>query len=118
MSEPLPFSSSVKMGDYIFVSGKIGKDPASGGIAKGDIKAQTLQTLDNLAAELRQYGLGMEAAVKTTVFLTDMRHFEDMNSVYRTRFGAKPPARSCVGVSALPNKDALVEIELIACSAS
>jgi len=114
MSGEFPFSSSVKAGAYIFVSGKVGVDPDNGKIQIGDIKAQTEQTLKNLEKELKTYGLDLNAVVKTTVFLTDMRCFEEMNTVYKEKFTQRLPARSCVSVSGLPHVDALVEIELIA----
>lgn len=114
MSGDFPFSSSIQAGKYIFVSGKIGVNPESRAIQQGDIQAQTDQTLKNLEKELQNYGLDLNSVVKTTVFLTDMRHFEAMNAVYREKFTNHLPARSCVSVSALPHVDALVEIELIA----
>ncbi len=114
MSGNFPFSSSLQAGSFVFISGKVGTDPQTGEIAKGDVKRQTLQILDNLDAELRQYNLGLGDAVKTTVFLTDMRNFGEMNEVYRSRFEVSLPTRSCVSVTALPHVDALVEIEMIA----
>ncbi len=114
MSEDFPFSSSLKAGKYIFVSGKIGVDPDNGKIQLGDINAQTDQTIKNLEKELKTYGLDLNSVVKTTVFLTDMRNFDAMNAAYRDKFTNRLPARSCVSVSALPHVDALVEIELIA----
>ncbi len=114
MSGAFPFSSSLKAGEYIFVSGKVGVDPETGTIQIGDVRAQTEQTLKNLEKELKPYGLDLNSVVKTTVFLTDMRNFEAMNGVYRENFTTRLPARSCVSVSALPHVDALVEIELIA----
>jgi 2-iminobutanoate/2-iminopropanoate deaminase len=114
MSGDFPFSSSLQAGKYIFVSGKVGVNPGTGEIKRGDIKAQTEQTLNNLEKELQSYGLDLSSVVKTTVFLTDMRKFEAMNSAYREKFTRRFPSRSCVSVSALPHVDALVEIELIA----
>ncbi len=114
MSGEFPFSSSLKAGKYIFVSGKVGVDPESGTIQVGDIKAQTIQTLENLEKELKTYGLDLNSVVKTTVFLTDMRNFDAMNVAYKEQFTKRLPARSCVSVSGLPHVDALVEIELIA----
>ena len=114
MSKHMPFSSSRKAGPFIFASGKVGVDPIAGDIAKGDVGKQTLKILDNMESELQQYGLGLQDVVKTTVFLTDMRLFDDMNAAYKTRFSDPLPARSCVSVSAVPHVDALVEIELIA----
>ena len=114
MSGDFPFSSSLQAGEYIFVSGKVGVNPETREIQRGDIQAQTEQTLENLEKELQSYGLDLSSVVKTTVFLTDMRNFEAMNAVYREKFTSRLPARSCVSVSALPHVDALVEIELIA----
>lgn len=114
MNMPSPLSLSKKVGSLVFVSGKLGADPKTGLIPRGDIAAQTLQIISNLEEELRQYGLGLKDVVKTTVFLTDMRNFEAMNEVYRSRFPEPFPTRSCIGVAALPHVDALVEIELIA----
>ena len=114
MSGEFPFSSSLKAGKYIFVSGKVGVDPESGKIQLGDIKDQTIQTIKNLEKELKTYGLDLNSVVKTTVFLTDMRNFDVMNAAYKEKFTKRLPARSCVSVSALPHVDALVEIELIA----
>lgn len=114
MSNQLPFSTSLKAGEFVFISGKIGMDPETKELVKGDVAAQTAQILKNLSAELARYGAGLNDAVKTTVFLTDMRHFDAMNGVYKTGFSEKFPTRSCVSVTALPHVDALVEIEMIA----
>ena len=116
MNNKMPFSPSLKKGQFVFVSGKIGTDPETGKIEKGDVKAQTLQILRNMEAELKKHGLGMQDVAKTTIFLTDMRNFDAMNEVYRTKFPEPLPARSCVSVTAVPHVDALVEIELIAYS--
>lgn len=114
MSMPSPLSLSRKVGSFVFVSGKLGTDPKTGLIPKGDIAAQTQQVIQNLAEELQKHGLGLKDVVKTTVFLTDMRNFEAMNTVYRSSFTEPFPTRSTIGVAALPHVDALVEIELIA----
>jgi len=114
MDKEFPFSRSRKIGDFIFVSGTIGTEPGTGIIAKGDVAAQTLQALRNIDAELRQYGAQLKDAVKTTVFLTDMRYFAAMNETYREEFAEPLPTRSCISVSAVPHIDALVEIEVIA----
>jgi len=114
MSSSFPFSSSLQAGPFIFISGKVGTHPETRDIVKGDISAQTRQVLENLAAELEQYGMSLDNAVKTTVFLTDMRKFSEMNEVYREAFHRTMPSRSCVSVTALPHPDALVEIEMIA----
>lgn len=114
MSIPSPLSLSRKAGLFVFVSGKLGTDPKSGTIAKGDIIAQSHQVITNLEKDLGEHGLGLKDVVKTTVFLTDMRNFAAMNEVYRSRFPEPFPTRSTIGVAALPDVDALVEIELVA----
>lgn len=114
MSGKFPFSSSLQAEQFVFISGKVGTDPRTGEIVKGDVSAQTLQILENLSAELKQYGMDLDNAVKTTVFLTDMRNFSEMNEAYRSKFEKQFPSRSCVSVTAVPHVDALVEIEMIA----
>jgi 2-iminobutanoate/2-iminopropanoate deaminase len=99
----------------VFVSGSIGRDPRTGEIAKGDMYAQTAQTLANIDALLKQAGLTPERVLKATVFVTDMGALAEMNRAYSDFFKNGFPARSCVGVSALPDPDALVEIEVVAC---
>ncbi len=114
MSSSLPFSSSREAGEFVFVSGKIGVDPKSGRVVSSSAAEQTAQIMSNLEAELAPYGLSLDDAVKMTVFLTDMKYFEEMNAVYRSWFPSRLPARSCVAVVSLPHADALVEIECIA----
>lgn len=109
-----PFSPFVVHGDLVFVSGTIGRDPETGQIARGDVTAQTRQALETIRRHLQQAGSGMDRVVKATVFLVDMAHFSQMNEAYRAAFPSPPPARSCVQVSALPDPEALVEIEVIA----
>lgn len=110
-----PFSKTVGAGSWVFVSGTIGRDPATGDIARGDMFAQTRQTLANIDAQLRQAGLSQDCVLKVTVYLTDMGSFGEMNRAYSSFFRGGFPARSCVGVSALPDPEALVEIEAVAC---
>jgi 2-iminobutanoate/2-iminopropanoate deaminase len=110
-----PFSKVVGCGPWVFVSGSIGRDPRTGEIAKGDMYAQTAQTLANIDALLKQAGLTPERVLKATVFVTDMGALAAMNRAYSDFFKNGFPARSCVGVSALPDPDALVEIEVVAC---
>lgn len=109
----LPFSTVVGFDKLIFVSGLIGRNPETGKIAT-DIAEQTRQTLANLEAQLDIAGLSLENVLKATVFITDMGLVQEMNQAYRTFFQAGLPARSCVQVTALPDSDALVEIEVIA----
>jgi 2-iminobutanoate/2-iminopropanoate deaminase len=108
-----PYSLAVRGGEFVFCSGMIGIDPASGEMVSGGIKEQTRQALANLRTILKDNGLGMEAVVKTTCFLTDMGKFGEFNEIYAEFFGQSPPARSTVEVAALP-KGALVEVEAVA----
>ena len=97
----------------IFVSGQLPIDPATGTMVAGGIKEQTAQVFKNIRAILAEAGLTMDAIVKTTVFLTDMNDFSDMNEVYAEQFSGVFPARSAFAVKALP-KNAPIEIEVIA----
>lgn len=108
-----PYSQAIQAGDYLFCSGQIPLDPATGALAEGGIEAQTAQSLKNLCAILAEAGVGPEAVVKTTVFLQSMEDFAAMNAVYAKTFLKDCPGRSAVEVGALP-KGALVEIEAIA----
>lgn len=109
-----PYSQAVRAGDFLFCSGQIALDPASGVlVGEGDVAAQTNRVLDNLAAVLEAGGASFASVVKTTIFLADMNHFPIVNEVYAARFSADPPARATVEVSRLP-KDVLVEIDAIA----
>ncbi len=109
-----PYSPFVVYGDLVFVSGTIGRDPETGEIVRGDVAAQTRQALETIRRRLEQAGSGLEKVVKATVFLVDMAHFSQMNEAYREAFPGPLPARSCVQVTALPDPEALVEIEVIA----
>ena len=108
-----PYSSGIVAGEFAFVSGQIGRDASTGEIADG-VAEQTRVTLANLAGVLADAGLALDDVVKTTVFLTDMSTFEEMNAVYREAFPAPLPARSTIGVAALPALGLRVEIEAIA----
>ena len=108
-----PYSQGFIAGGFVYTSGQIPVDPATGTIPEG-IEAQAAQSLSNIKAILAQAGLTPAAVVKTTVFLSDMNHFASMNEVYAKFFeGTVYPARSAVEVARLP-KDVLVEIETIA----
>ena len=111
-----PYSQAVRSGPFLFCSGQIPLDPASGQLVEGGIEAQTVQVLDNLTALLAAAGLTLGDVVKTTVFLVTMDDFPAMNEVYARYFDEDPPARSTIGVAALP-KGARVEIEAIAAPA-
>jgi 2-iminobutanoate/2-iminopropanoate deaminase len=108
-----PYSQALKVGDFVFVSGQLPLDAASGEIVQGDMKDQTRAALSNLGAVLKAGGSALGNVVKTTVFIRDMAKFPEMNEVYAEFFRDRPPARSCVEVSRLP-KNANVEIEAIA----
>lgn len=107
-----PYSQAIDCGPFIYASGQIPLNPATGEIAEG-ITEQTRQSLANVKAILEAAGLTMANVVKTTVFLADMNDFTAMNAVYAEAFEAPYPARSAVAVKQLP-KNALVEIEVIA----
>jgi 2-iminobutanoate/2-iminopropanoate deaminase len=107
-----PYSQAIKAGKFLFASGQLGLDPASGDLQEG-IEAQTRQVLANIQAVLAEAGASVEDVVKTTIFLADMAHFATVNSLYAQIFQHDPPARSTVQVAALP-KGGLVEIEIIA----
>ncbi len=108
-----PYSVAIRSGNFVFASGQLGLDPASGNLVPGEIEAETRQALTNLSHVLEEAGSGLDAAVKTTVFLRDMADFPKMNAVYAEFFPEKAPARSTVQVAALP-KNGAVEIEVIA----
>lgn len=109
-----PYSQAVKAGNLLFISGQIPVDPATGEVVEATIQAQTAQSLTNLKGHPWPMAGGtMGHVVKTTVFLSDMENFVEMNRVYKTFFEAECPARSAVQVARLP-KDVLVEIEAIA----
>ncbi|HKA37695.1 MAG TPA: RidA family protein [Thermoanaerobaculia bacterium] len=108
-----PYSQGVVEGGFLYASGQIPLDPATGELVAGGIQAATSRALDNIEAVLKSAGLGFSDVVKTTVFLIKGEDFPAMNSVYAARFGDHRPARSTVIVAALP-KGAMVEIDLIA----
>ncbi len=110
----LPSSTVVGFDALVFVSGMVGRNPASGKIDDGDMYAQTCQTLINIDEQLSKAGISLANVLKVTVFITDMHRFQEMNRAYREFFPDELPARSCIAVTALPNPDALVEIEIIA----
>ena len=107
-----PYSQAIDAGAFLFVSGQIPVNPATGEIPEG-ITLQTAQSIANLKAILAEAGLTIDNVVKTTVFLADMNDFAAMNAVYADNFTAPFPARSAVAVKELP-KQVLVEIEVIA----
>lgn len=108
-----PYSQAIEVNGFVYTSGQLPIDPATGEFAGSDIKSQAEQSLKNVKAILEEAGLTMKNVVKTTVFLADMADFAAMNEVYSTFFSEPYPARSAVAVKTLP-KGALVEIECVA----
>ena len=106
------FSEIVKVGNTLYLSGKIGSVPGQG-LVEGGIQAETRQTLENIKATLEQNGASMSDVVKVTVFIADIAEFGQMNEVYTTFFTENPPARSTVAVSGLA-AGARIEVECIA----
>lgn len=108
-----PYSQAVRAGEFVYVSGQLPINPATGAFAGEDIASQTKQSLSNIKAILESEGLSMDNVVKTTVLLDSIADFGAMNEVYATFFNGTCPARAAFEVAALP-KAALVEIEAIA----
>ena len=108
-----PYSVAIATENLVFVSGQLGIDPISGSIVEGGIQGQTRTALTNLKSVLESAGSSLEQVVKTTVFLTDMAQFAEMNGVYAEFFTSDYPARSAIQVAALP-KGGIVEVEAIA----
>lgn len=108
-----PYSQAIRAGQFLFLSGQVGFDPATGQLVPGGISEQTHRILQNIAAILSAAGLSFDHVVKTTVFLADMNDFAAMNDIYASYFKSPAPARSTVQAARLP-RDARVEIEVIA----
>lgn len=108
-----PYSQAVVADGWVFCSGQIPLDPATGQMVAGDVGAQTRRVLENLKAVLAAAGSGLDRVVKTTVYLKDMTDFAAMNAVYGEFFPKDPPARATVQAARLP-KDAAVEIDVVA----
>jgi 2-iminobutanoate/2-iminopropanoate deaminase len=111
-----PYSQAVRIGGFLYTSGQVALDPASGVLVTGGVAEQTVRVIENLKAVLAAGGASLAQVVKTTVFLKNIGDFATMNEVYGRYFAAEDviaPARSTVEVARLP-KDALVEIEVIA----
>jgi 2-iminobutanoate/2-iminopropanoate deaminase len=100
-------------GGFLFCSGQIALDPATGELVEGDVAAQTEQVLKNLIAVLREAKMGPENVVKTTVYLADLADFPRMNEVYGRYLGKQPPARTTIQAAGLP-RGVRVEIDVIA----
>ncbi len=107
-----PYSPAVEAGGLIFISGQLPIDPATGEIIR-EIAPATRQVMNTLQALLEDNGLSLRHLVKTTIFLQNMADFAKVNEIYAGFFDGEPPARSTIGVAALP-KDAPIEIEAVA----
>ena len=108
-----PYSQAIEVNGFVYASGQLPIDPATGAFPEGGVKEQTRQSILNVKAILEEAGLALSNVVKTTVYLADMGDFAAMNEVYSQFFAQPFPARSATAVKALP-KGALVEVEVIA----
>ena len=108
-----PYSQAIEVKGFVYTSGQLPIDPATGAFPEGGVQEQTRQSLLNVQAILAEAGLTLANVVKTTVFLADMGDFAAMNEIYSQFFTEPFPARSAIAVKALP-KGALVEIEVVA----
>jgi len=108
-----PYSQAIKANGFVFISGQVAFDPATGNLITGGIEQQTEQVMKNLSAILQAAGSGWDKVVKTTVYLKNMSEFSQMNEIYGRFHTGAPPARSTVEVARLP-KDVSVEIDVIA----
>jgi 2-iminobutanoate/2-iminopropanoate deaminase len=108
-----PYNQAMKVGDFLFVSGQIPMDAVSGEIIKSGIQDETEKVMQNLAAILKEAGMDFSNVIKSSIFITDMHQFAQINEVYAKYFPTDAPARECVQVAALP-KFVNVEISVIA----
>ena len=108
-----PYSQAIEVNGFVYASGQLPIDPATGAFPEGGVQEQTRQSLLNVKAILEEAGLTLANVVKTTVYLADMGDFAAINEIYSQFFSQPFPARSAVAVKALP-KGALVEVEVIA----
>jgi len=108
-----PYSSALRAGQLLFISGQVPADPATGALVEGDIEVQTRRVLENIKALLMEARLTLNHIVRTTVFLADMDDFAAMNAAYRSYFTEPFPARSTVQAARLP-RNARLEIDAIA----
>jgi 2-iminobutanoate/2-iminopropanoate deaminase len=108
-----PYSQAVRIGNFLYTSGQVALDPATGAVVAGGVTEQTARVVENLKAVLAAAGASLAQVVKTTVFLKNMGDFAAMNEVYARFWKSAPPARSTVEVARLP-RDVAVEIDVIA----
>ena len=113
LSPPVgPFSQAVKVDGFIYLSGQVGQDPATGKVVEGGIEAETERVFQNIAALLKAAGRGFDDVVRVGVYLTNIGDFAAMNAIYARHFTQPYPARTTIGVAALP-LGARVEIDLV-----
>jgi 2-iminobutanoate/2-iminopropanoate deaminase len=108
-----PYNQAIRYGNFVYTSGQVALDAATGELVGNDVQAQTHRVFQNLQAVLESAGTSLKNVVKTTVFLATMNDFQAMNSIYAEYFTETKPARSTFAVAELPKK-ALVEIECVA----
>ncbi len=108
-----PYSPGARAGNYVFTAGQVAWDETGEVTGRGDVRAQTVQTLNNVKSVLAEGGAGLDDVVKCNVYLKDMRDFQAMNEVFASFFPTKPPARTTVQ-AALAEPEMLVEIEAVA----
>ncbi len=108
-----PYSQAMRAGQWLFLSGQIGLDPATGELVAGGVVTEAVRLLENLRAVLSAAGASLDAVVRTTIYLVDLTDFSHVNQVYARFFQAPFPARATVGVAALP-RGARIEIDAIA----
>lgn len=108
-----PYSQAVQAGDMLFISGQIALNPATGELDNADLRTETLRVMQNLKAILEAAGTHFGKVIKTTIFLSDMQWFTEVNEIYATYFTDNYPARETVAVKGLP-KNVHVEISMIA----
>lgn len=108
-----PYSQAVESQGFVFCSGQISIDPASNQVILGPVAEQAEMVMKNIGAVLKEAGLGFENVIKTTIFLTNMNDFAQVNEVYGRYFKTQPPARSTIAVAGLP-KGVQVEVEVLA----
>lgn len=108
-----PYSQAIRAGKWLYTSGQVALDPATGELVPGDFAAQVRRVFENLKAVLAAAHMDFDNVVKAVVYLTDMANFQTLNGIYAEYMGDHKPARSTVAVAALP-KGAMVEIDLVA----
>ncbi|WP_424243998.1 2-iminobutanoate/2-iminopropanoate deaminase [Elusimicrobium posterum] len=108
-----PYSQAVENDGFLFISGAVPLDPVTGDLISGDVKTQTERIFENVTNILKAASMELKHVLKTTVYMTDLTYFAEMNEAYGRFFKDNPPARTTIQVAALP-KGAMIEIEFIA----